>query len=154
MPTLATKYFGNLEHSEESAFEFPAGIPGFDDERRFLFVSQPLAHPLVFMQSMSKPGLCFLALPIGAVDSAYRLHMSAEDLRQINLSPECQPEIGAEVLCLALVSLSAGETPTANLLAPVVANLRDRKAVQAIQTEGDYSHRHPIECSAPEAICS
>ena len=44
MSALATKYFGNLDYSEESVFEFPLGIPGFDKEKKFLFVEQPLAR--------------------------------------------------------------------------------------------------------------
>ena len=154
MGTLATKYFGNLDYSEESVFEFPQGIPGFDDEKRFLFIEQPLTRPMVFMQSMSQVSLCFLALPIRAVYSDYRLHMSGEDLGSIGLAPDRQPEIGADVLCLALISLDSGQPPTANLLAPIVANLKARKAVQAIQIDTDYSHQHALECATPEAPCS
>ena len=154
MPTLATKYFGNLQYSEESVFEFPAGIPGFDEEKSFLFVEQPLTRPLVYMQSMARTDLCFLALPILAVHSDYRLHMSREDLEKIDMPQDSQPEIGPQVCCLALISLAAGEKPTANLLAPVVANLKVRKAVQAIQIETDYSHRHALECDPAEALCS
>ena len=154
MPVIATKYFGNLDYSEESVFEFPAGIPGFDCEKRFLFIEQPLARPMVFMQSMAEPALCFLALPILTVQSGYSLRMSREDLDHIGLATDAQPEIGSQVCCLALVSLESGQAPTANLLAPVVANLHSRKAVQAIQVDSDYSHRHTLESCAPEAICS
>ena len=56
------------------------------------------------------------------------------------------------MLCLTV--LSVRETgPTANLLAPIVVNLRNRKAVQAVAAESDYSHQHAL---MPEeaSVCS
>jgi flagellar assembly factor FliW len=50
--------------------------------------------------------------------------------------------------------LSIRETgPTANLLAPIVVNLRNRRAVQAVAAESDYSHQHAL---MPEeaSVCS
>ena len=86
-----------------------------------------MTKPLIFMQSLEQPELCFLGLPIRSVDPGYRLHISEEDLLSLELSPDRQPEIGAEVLCLALVSLSENHPPTANLLAPIVVNLKTRR---------------------------
>ena len=60
-----------------------------------------------------------------------------------NLSPARQPRIGDDVLCLTV--LTVRETgPTANLLAPIVVNLRNRKAVQAVAPESDYSHQYEL----------
>jgi flagellar assembly factor FliW len=42
--------------------------------------------------------------------------------------------------------------PSANLLAPIVLNLRDRIGMQVIQSESGYSHRYPIFAAAPEEI--
>ena len=54
-----------------------------------------------------------------------------------------QPRLGNEVLCLAVLSLR--ETgPTANLLAPVVVNLSNYRAVQALAPESNYSHQHAL----------
>src|SRR5437879_2832929 len=124
MPTVHTKYFGALEYQSESRYDFPAGIPGFEKDKQFLFIDQPLTKPLVFMQSPAQPGLCFVGLPIHCVDPGYRLSIGPEDLRSLQLPPDRQPEIGSEVLCLALLSLSEDQPPTANLLAPIVVNLQ------------------------------
>jgi flagellar assembly factor FliW len=154
MPTLQTKYFGHLEYQHESVYDFAAGIPGFEKEKQFLFVDQPLTKPLIFMQSLEQPELCFLGLPIRSIDPGYRLHISEEDLLSLELSPDRQPEIGADVLCLALISLAENQPPTANLLAPIVVNLKSRRAAQAIQADTDYSHQHPLGCGIEAAPCS
>ena len=41
MPTTISKYFGNIEYLGEAVYEFPAGLPGFEEHRSFLFLTQP-----------------------------------------------------------------------------------------------------------------
>lgn len=145
MPLLETKYFGSVAYPEDSVVEFPAGLPGFESARRFVAIDQPENKPLVFLQSVSKPGLCFVTLPVWSVASDFRLSMAPEDLRFLNLPEDRQPGIGSEVLCLVILSFAEGCQPTANLLAPVVVNLGNRHAVQAVQVESGYSHQHRLE---------
>jgi flagellar assembly factor FliW len=64
--------------------------------------------------------------------------MNNEDLGHLGLTASRQPRIGEDVLCLTVLSMH--ETgPTANLLAPIVVNLRNRRAVQAVSVESEYS---------------
>jgi flagellar assembly factor FliW len=91
-------------------------------------------------------------MPILAVDPGYKLKVSSEDLDRLDLPQARQPRIGEDVLCLTV--LSVRETgPTANLLAPIVVNLCNRKAVQAVALESEYSHQ--FELMPDEAsVCS
>jgi flagellar assembly factor FliW len=54
---------------------------------------------------------------------------------------------------LALVSLHDGFSATANLMAPLVINLRNRRGVQAIRQDNLYSHQHPIQPTSTEVAC-
>ena len=154
MPQISTKYFGILNYGENSVFYFPAGLPGFETEKYFIFIEQPVNKPIVFMQSLGSAELCFPTLPIFTIDPAYRLDLSHDDLAALEFTPDARPVVGADVLCLAIVSLSPDEAPTANLLSPVVANLGNRRAVQAIQPECPHSHRHPLFAPQEEVVCS
>jgi flagellar assembly factor FliW len=148
MPSIETRNLGILAYEAESAIEFPRGLPGFEERRRFLAASFPDSRPLVFLQSLEDPGLCFITLPAPAVIPDYTLELSAEDLGLIDLPRGRRPAIGSDVLCLAVVAIH--ETgPTANLLAPVVVNLRNRKAVQAVEPGRRYSHQHPLTAGGP-----
>jgi len=141
MPVFETKNFGLIPYQPESALEFPAGLPGFEDRRCFLALRFEASDPLVFLQSVEDPDLCFITLPVLAVDPRYQLEVGGEDRQLVGLPAEGRPRIGEEVACLAVVSIR--ETgPTANLLAPVVVNLRNLKAVQAVAPESGYSHQH------------
>lgn len=141
MPWLDTVQFGALEYMSASALEFSDGLPGFESEHRFVIVERPMHHPLVFLQSVKTPTLCFPALPVLVVDPAYRPRLSDTDLKRLGFLQ--QPRIGQEAAILVLIAVHE-QDPTANLLAPIVINLRSRAAAQCIDPEVRYSHRHRL----------
>ena len=144
MPSIGTKYFGTVEFQEESVFDFPLGLPAFEDEKRFVPIEAPASSPLVFLQSLATPQLCFLAFPILVVDRDYRLAISPEDFAVLGLEEGREPRIGADILVLALLCLHDGNAITANLMAPLVVNLATRVGVQAIRHDAVYSHQQPV----------
>ncbi len=148
MPAVETKYFGSLSYAEDSVFHFPHGVPGFEQEKAFVLIESPEKAPLVFLQSMTRASLCFVAFPILVVDQSYQLAIAPEDLDELGLDTGRQPALGAEVMVLALISLHDQIPPSANLMAPVVLNLQSRRGLQAIRRDTRYSHQHTL---APEA---
>lgn len=154
MPKLSTVYFQELEYSNHSVIDFPAGLPGFEDQIAFLFLEQPHTRPLVFMQSLLNPRLCFLALPVSVVDPEYRLSLSPEDLTALGLEPDSAPKVGADIGCFVLLTVAENSPPTVNLMSPIVLNLRSRKAIQAIPAASEYPLRHPLVLEKETAPCS
>jgi flagellar assembly factor FliW len=152
MLSVPTNYFGTISYAPGAALDFPRGLPGFEERRRFLALSFEDRQPLVFLQSLEDPGLCFITLPVLAIDPQYRLAVAHEDRQLIGLAAGKPLRIGEDVACLAVLSIRESG-PTANLLAPVVINLRTQQAVQAVAAESGYSHRHVL---VPDeaAVCS
>ena len=153
MAEFVTQHFGTVQYSPEQIIHFPYGLPAFDEETRFLPVEQPSKAPVIFLQSLARPELVFITLPVLTIEPAYRLMMAEEDLEALELPPDRQPEIGAEVMCLVVVTVAEGKPPTANMMAPIVVNLRTRRAVQAIQAETGYSHQHVLPAHPREREC-
>ncbi|MGA3072353.1 MAG: flagellar assembly protein FliW [Bryobacteraceae bacterium] len=147
-----TRYFGPVDYDEQSVMLFPEGIPAFEQEQRFLALRQPINEPLVFLQSLANPNLCFATLPALSACPGYQLSMTPEDLEALGLEAGRQPVIGRDVLCLAILSLEENAPPTVNLLAPIVVNLHTLCGRQAIQTDSPYSHREVLPLR--EAACS
>ena len=79
MPTIRTKKFGSIDYDDADIFEFPAGLPGFEAEQRFLCIERPALRPVAFLQSVSNPELCFITLPARSI---------------IRLTPELRAEEG------------------------------------------------------------
>jgi flagellar assembly factor FliW len=152
MPAVDTKYFGKIPYEAGSEIEFPSGLPAYEGHRKFVLIRFPRTDPLLFLQSLEEPDLCFPALRALAVDPRYRLRLAKEDLRLLDLPTSRQPHPGADVECLALVAMRESG-PTANLLAPVVINLRRMQAVQAVGGE-PYSLQHPLKPQRKAGACS
>ena len=144
---LRTKYFGELPLEENSKIEFPSGVPGFENRQWFAAVRLPRTDPLVFLQSLEDPDLCFVTLDARNADPGYRLRLNEEDLRRLDLPVSRQPRIGRDVQCLAVLAVKE-EGTTANLLAPVVINPRAMKAVQTVNSGASYSHQSRISWGA------
>ena len=152
MSMIETKNFGRISFDPASELEFPRGLPGFENRIRFIAVTFPASEPLIYLQSLEDPDLCFITMPLLAVDPRYRLGVGREDLGLLGLPLASQPRIGEDVLCLTVLSMRE-EGPTANLLAPIVVNLKNRRAVQAISPEGSYSHQYDL-MHAEAPVCS
>jgi flagellar assembly factor FliW len=160
MPQFDSPHFGTIEYTDDQVVEFPQGLPAFEDQTRFLAHQRMETQPVIYLQSLTTPNLCFITLPVETVVPAYRLSLSVEDRRALGLDETKQPQIPTdgtptEVLCLAIVTIPPSESkpqPTANLAAPVIIHRETRRAIQAIQTEGWYSHQHPLPVG--EGTCS
>jgi flagellar assembly factor FliW len=151
MPVIETRLFGTFEYEESWVVRFPAGLPGFEQETRFVLLERPEWTPIVFLQSLQQAQLCFLAAPVAVIDPSYSLSVTREDFERIGLNQEQQLVLGEEVLCLALLCAPENGPLTGNLLAPVVVNRWTRTAVQAVRTDARYSHQHIF---AAEPACS
>jgi len=143
MPELETTNFGTIGYSTDSIFEFPGGLPGFEERRRFIPVQSQRTAPILFLQSLETPSLCFITMPVLVVDPIYHLQVLEPDLEVLGFPAGHVPLIGDDVLCLAVLSIRESG-PTANLLAPVVVNLKNHRAVQAVAPELNYSHQHAL----------
>jgi flagellar assembly factor FliW len=143
MPSFETKNFGMVSYESGSVLEFPSGLPGFEERRLFLVMQFADSKPLVFLQSLEDPGLCFVTLPVLAAEPDYRLEVSPEDRKLVGLPLTSALRIGQDVLCLTVLSLEK-TGPTANLLAPLVVNICNLKGVQAMALESGYSHQHAL----------
>lgn len=102
-------------------------MPGFPDHRRFALVQLDEDGILCSLRSLDDPSLRFLVVP------------------PVRFFPDYAPEVGDAVVSdlaiesvedvLLLVVLTAGSSmadTTANLLAPVLVNTANRRAVQVI----------------------
>jgi len=154
MPQCLTKYHGEMDYDEQAALHFKRGLFGFEAETRFLPIEQPALRPLVFLQSLVTPELCFISVPVFVVDQEYCLTLNPEDLEAVGLPADRPVQIGTDVLCLAIVCIQQGGPTTANLLAPVVVNRQNSEAIQAVSLNRKYTHQVALPAPCEEQACS
>jgi flagellar assembly factor FliW len=150
--TIHSLWLGDVESDAQCELLFPAGLPGFEEERRMVPVEIPAQRPLVYLQSVERAEICFVALPVYVIDPAFQLLISDEDRSILDLPGDCDPVIGADVLCLALL-MPSGRSVQANTHASIVINLHNRRGVQCVPANGLRSRFRRLEDSGWTTLC-
>lgn len=124
----------------DKVFEFPAGIYGFPDHKRFLVVDVPGAGD-VFKQLVSAddPNVGFTLVFPFALFPQYNPDIPEEDLAAVGAeSPD-------QVLLYAIANVPQDfRAATANLRAPLLFNPFTRKGRQVILADDRYGIRTPL----------
>lgn len=156
MLSIETVRFGTVRFHEHEVIEFPAGLPGFEEEHRFLLIETAESVPLKFLQSVTTPQLSFVCAPLPLVSPRYDMALPRHDCELLGLPGESRMH-AASLDWLAILCFSRPDEPTANLLGPVVIRRDVGLGVQSIREDARYSARHPLYSSSSieeQAICS
>ena len=137
--TISTVRFGEVSYTVDDTIEFPWGLPGFSDLRRFLALSLAEQPNFVWLQSVDDPSIALPAADPWAIFADYdpRLPAYASETLEI-AGPE-----DFTLLCVVVVTKDAAEM-TMNLMAPIVVNLKTRRARQVMLENSNYSVRQPV----------
>lgn len=136
---VETTRFGALEIPDEQVLDLPRGILGFPRQHRYAVLAREGQGPFLWLQSVDRPELAFVLLDPAQFIDDYRPVVTAEELRLLGTTES------SELQCYAVVTV--GDDPvamTANLLAPIVMHERTRKALQAVQTSGDWPIQYRV----------
>ena len=136
---INTKYHGAVEIEENEILRFEKGIPGFPDEKQFVLI--PLSDDDTFfvMQSLGKMELAFVISSPFSFFREYDFKLEESVVEELELGSE------KEVSVFAILTVQDPfENTTANLQAPVIINLKNRKAKQVILHNEQFSTKHPI----------
>jgi flagellar assembly factor FliW len=128
--------FGTFDVAASDIVSFPAGVPGFEECRRFVLLSSAALAPLQCLQSVEGPSVSFLVIDPRRVQADYRCVLSDMDRRRLTASDDA-------LLWLAVVTVEAEQT-TVNLRAPVVIDSRHMVGYQLMPAGSLYPLRFPV----------
>jgi flagellar assembly factor FliW len=143
--TIVTPRFGEVEFADGDVIEFPWGLPGFNDLRRFLALSLAEQPNFIWLQSIDEPQTALPAADPWQIFSDYEPKLPAYATETLELR-------NAEdftILCIVVVSKGAEEM-SMNLMAPIVVNLKTRRARQVMLENSGYGVRTAIPRKAAE----
>jgi flagellar assembly factor FliW len=120
--------------------DFVEPIPGFPDERRFLFSAiDPPAGVLFTLRSMTTPQLRFVVMPPETFFPGYQPDITVADVGPLGLGED------AELQVLVIVSVRDGlADATANLLAPIVLVAEAGQAMQVVLNDPTLPLHAPL----------
>lgn len=139
LSTITTERFGEVSFAETDVIEFPWGLPGFADQHRFLALSLDEQPNFVWLQSLDDAKIALPAADPWQIFNEYEPRMPAYAVEALELH---NPE-DFTILCVVVVTKDAQEM-TMNLMAPIIVNLKTRRARQVMLENSGYSVRAAI----------
>ncbi len=137
---IMTRQFGMIEIDETKIINMPAGIPGFQDRKRYSIYQKEQAAPFFFFQSMDDPDLSFVTLDPESIMPDYKIE--EKDIKRVVPWEFDNDDISLFVI--VTIPNRGPEKATANLLAPLVINRKRKEGLQLILQNYDYSFQYPL----------
>ena len=135
---LQTKYFGPISCEEKDMLHFPNGLFGFEDETKFFLLPFEGSNgTLLCFQSVTTPGLAFVAMNPFSLDPNYTPVLTSAELKQLGV--ERSQELCFYTLCVVKHPVSDS---TVNLRCPIAINEDTHQAMQVILETGPYHMHH------------
>lgn len=138
---INTEQFGAIEIDEDKIICMPAGMPGFLGQKRFVTIEREETWPFVVYQCVDDTELSFFIMNpyLFKADYEVNLDQAARDMKWAAEDHE-------HMKVYTIVNTTAGvpEKITANLLGPLIINVRKQEAHQLVMHNSPYSHKHPI----------
>lgn len=133
-----TREFGIIQVESDSIYEFPEGIYGFEEDKKFVIFTQQIeGFPFLYMQSLDHMVPCFLVFEPWELYPNYQPSISSEDMKH------CQAGHIDELIFLVIATVPAKiEELSINIKSPVVLNPKTRKAKQVILQNTEYPVRY------------
>lgn len=134
-----TKFFGEIEYTQDELLTFDKGLFGFEDEHSFLLLPFSEAGTLFSMQSVRTPELAFTLMHPFSLDAGYAPVLGGEELKA--LAVEKSEDLYYYVMCTVKKPV---DESTVNMKCPVAINPDTRKAMQVILEDDNWEMRHKL----------
>jgi len=130
---LKSKLLGTVEYSAESVIKFEEGLIGITDKKDFLFIEKKDFLPFSYLQSVDDSDFSLIVINPFFVDKEYDYEISKDDLKSLNIKDD------SDFFIVAIVVFANNiENITVNLRAPIVINIKTKKAKQVLLLNDNY----------------
>ena len=140
---VQTKWFGEIDTSEDKVITFEKGIIGFESYKKYMIVfdaQKEAESSIMWLQSLDDAAL---ALPVMKPELVNEDYDPVVEDELINTLGENIKD--AQLVVLVTLTVPSDITKmTCNLKAPIIINADTMKGIQLIADNDDYQVRMPI----------
>ena len=139
MVKVKTLRFGEMEVKKTDIIQLPKGLVGFPELKKFVMLDHDDNSPFKWLQSLDDGTLAFVLINPLLFRPDYLVEVNQPEVEDLNLTKE------EDAVISVIVTMPTNpQNMTANLKAPLVFNLKNRKGKQIILNSSDYGTRHSI----------
>ena len=144
-----TARFGSIEIQDKDILLFPGALYGFDQEKEFVMLplDPKVESPMEWLQSLRSRELAFIVTDPFLFVPEYKMVLSDSEMSQLKL--ESMESVAVRVI---VTIPKVHSEMTANLVAPLVINQKNRLAKQVVLTSAEYDTKHPLISSKNKKI--
>jgi flagellar assembly factor FliW len=136
---VSTTRFGEIEVKEDDLIELPHGLIGFPELKKYVLLDHDKDSPFKWLQSLDDGGIAFVLINPLLFKPDYMVEVSEEEIGDLDLKKE------EDAVISVILSIPTNpQNMTANLKAPLVFNLKNRKGKQLVLRNDAYTTRHNI----------
>lgn len=136
---IQTIRFGRVDCTSDDLIEFPEGLLGFTQLRRFILLDDPHDEVFAWLQSCEDTKIAFPVLEPELFTQSYPITLAKSDLDFLRIKGLEQARL------FSIITIPEDPTQmTANLKAPIVINLELRRAKQCVLQDNQLAIREPI----------
>lgn len=137
--TIQTTRFGQIEITAEDLIEFPEGVLGFANLRKFVLLDTANEDVFAWLQSCERPEIAFPVLEPEIFTSNYKFTLTKSDMEALRVKSLEK----IKVFCIVTIPEDPVQM-TANLKAPILINVPERIARQCVLQDNNLAIREPI----------
>jgi flagellar assembly factor FliW len=136
---VKTTRFGELEVKTNDVIELPAGLVGFPELKRYVLLDHDKDSPFKWLQSLDDGAIAFVLINPLLFKPDFTVEVTEAEVSDLELKTEEDA-----VISVIITIPTNPQNMTANLKAPLVFNLKNRRGKQLILSNSTYTTRHNI----------
>lgn len=137
---IKTTKFGEVEISKDLIFDFVMPVIGFNELKKYAIIDHKPDSPFKWLQSVEEPELAFPITICSFFGIDYQFDIPDDEAEKLEIeSPD-----DIFVCNIANIPSSNPEGATINMVAPIIINLSNKKAMQTILKDTEFEVRHKL----------
>ena len=137
---IDTVKFGKVEIDKKSIFNFVAPIIGFNGLKKYAIIDYKPDSPFKWLQSMEDMELAFPITLCSFFGIDYQFDIPDEEAEKLGI------KTADDVLAFNIANIPSSnpQGATINMLAPIVVNISNKKAMQIVLKNTDFEVRYKL----------
>ena len=137
---IKTTKFGEIEIDKNAIFDFVSPIIGFKNLKQYTIIDYKPDSPFKWLQSTEDMDLAFPITLCSFFGINYQFDIPDEEAQLL----EIESADDVFVCNIANIPSSNPQGATINMLAPIIINLKNKKAMQIILKNTNFEVRHKL----------
>lgn len=138
--TINTAKFGEVEINKNVIFNFVSPIIGFEDLKEFALIDYKPDSPFKWLQSLEETELAFPVTLCSFFGIDYKFDIPDEEAQKLEIE-----NVDDIFVCnIANIPASNPKDATINMLAPLILNISNKKAMQTILKNTNFEVRYKL----------